>query len=111
MAGRVLRDSKGRYAGSTRGWGAGRNTHGGGFGAGRKGKTRSVAAQRRITALTKAGKTVGINAAKMAVGTGVGYGLLAVGARPSNLVVAGWAGYGAYRATKQIIRRRAASRG
>lgn len=28
MAGRVLRDSKGRYAGSTRGWGAGRGRGG-----------------------------------------------------------------------------------
>lgn len=36
MAGRVLRDSKGRYAGSTRGWGAGGRRGGGSQSGGKR---------------------------------------------------------------------------
>jgi len=63
MAGRVLRNSRGQFAGSTGGWGRGRVGRGGGFGNGRKGKVRSLSGfqrQQRITRTIKRGGSVGL---------------------------------------------------
>lgn len=75
MAGRVLRNSNGRFAGSTGGWGRGRSTHGGGFGAGRKGKVRSLKGyqrQQKALRVIKRGGSVGL-----AVGGSLGGAVLA----------------------------------
>lgn len=60
MAGRVLRDSRGRYAGSTRGWGRGRSTHGGGFGQGTKGKTKQLRSPAQTRAAIQRGASIGV---------------------------------------------------
>jgi hypothetical protein len=63
MAGRVLRNSRGQFAGSTGGWGRGRVGRGGGFGNGRKGKVRSLSGfqrQQRITRTIRRGGSVGV---------------------------------------------------
>ena len=62
MAGRVLRNSRGQFAGSTGGWGRGRTTHGGGFGS-RKGKVRSLKGyqrQQRLVGVVRKGGSVGL---------------------------------------------------
>ena len=109
MAGRVLRDSNGRYAGSTKGWGRGRTTHGGGFN-GKKGKQISIAqAQRRAFAI-KAGKAVGTALATQAVGAGIGIVGYKKGVSPNKLAVAAFAGGVATRGTIMAVRRRRARR-
>jgi len=75
MAGRVLRNSRGQFAGSTGGWGRGRSTHGGGFGGGRKGKVRSLKGyqrQQQMTRIIKRGGSIGL-----AVGGSLGGAALA----------------------------------
>jgi hypothetical protein len=84
MAGRVLRNSKGQYAGSTRGWGRGRAAHGGGFGGGRKGKTKKLRSAAQTAALVKAGQAIGVASATAVLGAGMVY----QGSRRGNLGMA-----------------------
>jgi hypothetical protein len=105
MAGHVLRDSNGRYAGSTRGWGRGRTTHGGGFGGGKKGKQLSIAqAQRRALAI-KAGKSIGTMAAVQVVGAGALLAAHKRGISPNKIAGAAFAGGVAAQGTRLAIRR------
>jgi hypothetical protein len=109
MAGRVLRDSNGRYAGSTKGWGRGRTTHGGGFN-GKKGKQISIAqAQRRAMAI-KAGKAIGTMAAVQVVGAGALLAGHKAGVNPNKLAVAAFGAGVAYQGTRMAVRRRRARR-
>jgi pectate lyase len=105
MAGRVLRDSNGRYAGSTRGWGSGRSTHGGGFGGGKKGRTRSVKNQRRIDRLVKVGKSVGINAASTVVLGGASHiAMKRYNIDPQKVAVASLVTGVGYQASRKVLR-------
>jgi hypothetical protein len=87
MAGRVLRDSRGRYAGSTRGWGRGRGTHGGGFGPGIKGRTKQLRSPAETRRRIQQGASIGI-----AVGGTVATHVLArkaIGAKNPKKLIAG----------------------
>ncbi len=131
MAGHVLRDSRGRFKGSTRGFGRGRSGQGGGYGNGRKARVKGDFARRvsRYGVASAVRRSVSPAQARTAIRSGAkvgvvlgaslgGSALLRSGARSGNgTMIAGGAvamvagrvalaslGAGAIRSNHRIIR-------
>lgn len=68
---RVLRNSKGQYAGSTKGWGAGRSGRGGGLASGKKGRTKKLRSIQQTRANIRTGVSIGVGVASAAGSVGL----------------------------------------
>ena len=110
MAGRVLRNSRGQFAGSTHGWGRGRTTHGGGFGS-RKGKVRSLKGyqrQQKLVGVIRNGGSVGLAVGGTIAGAALAHQGASRGSLSRSLVGLGVtaAGQAGVVASKRTLRRR-----